>query len=220
MKIYFYLLVLTFILISSTCTKQNKPVENNEYKKDVQDTVVIKKGKHTLELVNDCNNGSYTAKLQEYTNIDSNTFILTITFPDDQIQSHSLDLPPGRTKINNCSKNYVSLGSACGGPCYGLSFVFLTTKKPSENYMYCQIASSNENIITHIEDEEFEKLKVRNLDNGKEIIVDISNCQDIISFPCQIISTEVVGKNLILEYDSTDDNPKKQVVNIEKILNN
>jgi hypothetical protein len=172
----------------------------------------------TLEIVNDCMNQTYNATLSEYINLDSNAFELTISFKNGQKKLHTLDLPTGRTKIEKCSEGYVLLSSACGGSCYGLDFVFLDSKRNPESYMYSHVATSNEYIISHIENEEFEKLKIRNLQNNKEMTLDISNCEDLNSYPCDIISLTAVKDILTLEFDSSSNTPKRKSISIYSIL--
>ncbi|MCB0273125.1 MAG: hypothetical protein KDD46_08925 [Bdellovibrionales bacterium] len=171
----------------------------------------------TLELINTCKNKTYEAKLEEFIYLDSNAYLLTITSKDSG-KILSLDLPTGRTHIEKCGNNYILLSSACGGPCSGLDFIFLKEKRPSESYMYCHIAKSNENIITHVENEEFENLKIRNLKNGKEITVHIDTCENVSSYPCDITEIDISGSMLKIEFDSSERIPRQKQINIIEIL--
>lgn len=213
-------------MILLSCGKMNKPVNDKENKStsieskqesEIRNT--LHEADSTLELVNDCKNRLYEAKLEEYIHLDSNAFLLTILLENGDQLIRNLDLPSGLSKIEKCSEHYVLLSSACGGPCYGNDFVFLDDKRKTESYMYCHIVPSDEFIISHIENEEFEKLRIRNLMNGKEIVVDISNCEDLNTHPCDILSMKLIRKKLILEFDSSGDTPKRKSVAIDKILN-
>jgi hypothetical protein len=171
----------------------------------------------TIELIDSCMNKDYKVKLEEFINFDSNAFKLTIT-KDGLVKTQILNLPPGRTKIENCSKDIIMLGSACGGPCSSIDFIFVNEDRPNEGYMYCHIAENNENIISYHVNEEFEIIKIRNLKNGKEISLDISPCENEMSYPCGISNLKVHKNNLFIIFDSPEDNPRQKEISIHEIL--
>ena len=172
----------------------------------------------TIELIDSCMNIDYKVSLEEFINFDSNAFKLTIT-KKGLVKTQILNLPPGRTKIENCSKDFIMLGSACGGPCSSIDFIFVNEDRPNEGYMYCHIAENNENIISYHVNEEFEIIKIRNLKNGKEISIDISPCENGMSYPCGISKLKVHKNKLLITFDSPEDNPRQKEININEILN-
>lgn len=172
----------------------------------------------TIELIDSCLTKDYKVKLEEFINFDSNAFKLTI-IKDGIKKTQILDLPTGRTSIENCSKELIILGSACGGPCSSNDFIFVTEDRPNEVYMYCHIAENNEKIISYHVNEEFEIIKIRNLDNGKEISLDISPCEDEMSYPCGISKLKVHKNKLFITFDSPEDNPRQKEIDINEILN-
>jgi hypothetical protein len=215
---------MPIFLFSINCNERSKPEKVNSKNKTealnpTDKSIVVQEEKpDTILFVDQCENAIYEATLHEDTRLDSNAFTLTINFNKNlKEKAYKLDLPPGRGKINYCTDEYVTLGFSCGGPCYARVFVFLDKNKPIKIFGYCQRVTSNDNIITHIEDEEFENLIIHNLKNGKEMIVSIENCHDL-NFPCLLDSAYMINNNLVLEYDASSDNPKKKIVNIRKIL--
>ena len=131
----------------------------------------------TIELIDSCLATDYKVKLEEFINLDSNAIKLTIV-KDGLEKVQILDLPPGRTKIENCSKDLIILSSACGGPCSSNDFIFVNEDRPNEGYMYCHIAENDEKIISYHVNEDFEIIKIRNLKNGKEMSSVISPCEN------------------------------------------
>lgn len=227
MKIFNLFLGLLFITLATTCDKKTKSSENNKSEIEVDTTVnnfditensINNELDEKLLSIGECINNSYKAILKERINADSNAFVLIIKFKNEYIRVDTLDLRPSLTSIKNCANNYVLLESACGGPCYCGTFVFINSTRPAENYMYFHVSSSNEHIITHIENEEFENLKVHNLENGKEMSVNLGDCVDLNNYPCEIFDIQVKNNTLILTYDSSSENPKKKLVNISTIL--
>lgn len=215
--------LLSLILLwVSGCQNQSKPSNQVDGSLATNDTILnrsepILRIDSTLELINTCKNKAYEAKLEEFIYFDSNAFLLTITSKDkDKILS--LNLPPGRTHIEKCVNNYILLSSACGGPCFGFDFIFLKEERPSESYMYCYIAKSNENIITHIENEEFENVKIRNIKNSKEITIHLDACENVSSYPCGITKIDVSGNMLTIEFDSSERTLRQKQINISEIL--
>jgi hypothetical protein len=222
MKFHNLLNAFALIFLFLTCARKEKSVKAV----DIQNvsnipltndsTVAVIKNK--LIFVNECENKTYKATLYEYENLQKDAFVLNILFKDGRKKDFILDSRPGFTTINHCKKYYVVVGMACGGPCYGRDFIFLDKKRAAEGYTYCNIADSNENIITYIQNEEFEKLHIRNLLNGKEKIVLLHNCEDPISYPCSIMKMDVINQNLVIRFDSAGKKAKKKIIDIGDIL--
>jgi hypothetical protein len=57
---------------------------------------------------------------------------------------------------NGVEYNWVFVWVSCGGPWYGIDFVFIKENRSPEVYLFCHISENNENIITHKEHEQFE----------------------------------------------------------------
>ena len=172
----------------------------------------------TFKLIDSCLTKDFKVKLEEFINFDSNAFKLTI-IKDGLVKTQILDLPPGRTNIESCSKDLIILGSACGGPCSSKDFIFVNEDRPNEGYMYCNIAENNEKIISYHVNEEFEIIKIRNLKNSKVISVDIGPCENQLSYPCGISKLKVVKNKLFITFDSPEDNPRQKEIDINEILN-
>lgn len=171
----------------------------------------------SIELIATCLTNDYKVKLEEFINFDSNAFKLTIA-KDGLEKTQILDLPTGRTNIEKCSKDFIILSSTCGGPCSIKDFIFINEDRPNEEYMYCNKAEGNENIISYHINEEFELIKVRNLKNGKEISLNISPCDNDMSYPCGISKLKVIKNRLFITFDSPENNPRKKEINIIEIL--
>lgn len=162
---------------------------------------------------------NFISKLEEIPDRDSNAYKLTIASKNGTIKFEKiLNTRPQRSMINYCTDLYTVVGFSCGGPCYTQVFVFTDQNRPSEQYSYGQRVNGYPNIIAHIreeEDEYFEKLYVRNLLNGKELKVDISDGHFINYGHMDTIY--IIKNDLIIIYPSNK-RQKKKMVNIESIL--
>ncbi len=219
LKIIIYL-SLIFIIIVIGCSNQT-----NTPKSGVIKRIEISDQKNpptpidsTIEVIDSCTNKYYKAKLEEYINLDSNAFKLTVT-QNGVNKYYNLDLRPGLTNIKDCKRQYIVLISTCGGPCSGDEFIFMQEKRPNEGYLFCHIAENNDNIITYHENEEFEIIYIRNLSNGKVIKEDISPCENTISYPCGISKIKIKNRNLIITFDAQEDEqPRIKKIDISTIL--
>ncbi len=162
---------------------------------------------------------NFISKLEEIPCRDSNAYKLTIAPKNGKIKFEKiLNTRPQRSMINYCTDLYTAVGFSCGGPCYTQVFVFTDQNRPSEQYSYGQRVNGYPNIIAHIreeEDEYFEKLYVRNLHNGKELKVDISDGH-FINYG-HMDKIYIINNDLIIIYPSNK-RQKKKMVNIESIL--
>lgn len=218
-KGYKWLCFLALFLILPSCNYKKSNNLQSQIKTSALDSVLAEtntENKRTIDslvLVNECKNEWYSATLEEFFNRQKDAFRLKITLKNGQIKTEILNLRPGFAKIRKCSKKYVVVGMPCGGPCYGGDFVFINKEKLREVYMYYNIATSNENIISHIENEEFKKLKIKNLSNDREIVIELSEKESPMTF-LDLDSINVVGSELYMfsQYGKTKN------VNIEAIL--
>ncbi len=120
-------------------------------------------------------------------------------------------------QIDWCTDEYIVLKSPCGGPCYGNAFIFLDQERKVENYRYCQQVENSENLIIYRQNEEFEIVRIRNLANRKELIVEIDYCDDK-DWTCLTDKAYIEDKNLILEFDLLSKRPKRRVISIIEFL--
>ena len=99
---------------------------------------------------------------------------------------------------------------------YSQVFVFTDDSRPIEQYGYSQSVSGHPKIITHIKNEEFRNLFIRNLDNGKEILVNNSDINW--THYGQMDTMYVVGEDLKIEYLTESATTRKKTVSLKKIL--
>ena len=211
----FFIVIIGYMILGCKDSKSNPVKDSNLCFKE--NKIILSPKDSTLELIDSCMTKEYKVKLEEYINLDSNAFILTL-FKDGIQKTHILDHPPGRTKIENCTRDFIIFNSYCGGPCTAKDFLFFREERPIEGYMFCHIANNNDNIITHHANEEFEVLKIRNLKNSKEMSVYIGPCYNEISYPCGISNLKVHKNKLFITFDSPENNPKQKEINIHEIL--
>jgi hypothetical protein len=91
-----------------------------------------------------------------------------------------------------------------------------TDNREKKQFDYGQKISSNPNIIAHIKNEEFERLIIHNLKNGKEQIIqnhDINWMQY-----GQMDTMYIAGNTLKLEYQTFNKQTKKKSISLNDIL--
>ena len=161
---------------------------------------------------------NYISKLEEIPNKDSNAYKLTISLKNGKKHfSKILNTRPKASQINYCNDFYTVVGFSCGGPCYSQVFVFTDDSRPIEQYAYSRSISDHPKIITHIRNEEFDKLFIRNLDNRKEVLV--KNTDINWTLYGQMDTIYVVGERLNLEYLTESGKTRTKTVSLEEILN-
>lgn len=164
-----------------------------------------------------CENDAFISVLEELPNEESNAYRIKITSKDGKKEFIKvLDTRPRMSKIVECNSTYTVVGFPCGGPCYSQVFVFTDENKPIEQFDYVQRVEGNDNIIAHIKDEEFEKLIVHNLLNGRELIVDISD-RYLLNYS-QMDSLILKKDKLILYYEAVDKQYKTKIVDLKSLL--
>jgi hypothetical protein len=170
-----------------------------------------------LDSIYICKNDKYVSVLEEIPNQNSNAYKLTITSKKENHKiTKILDTRPRMSRIVDCNDLYTVVGFPCGGPCYSQVFIFTDKDRPIEQYSYAQKVKNNQNMIAHIKNEEFEKLIIHNFLNGKELIVDISDC-DMWNYG-QMDSITVKKNNLILFYVSVQKKNKTKTIDLKTIL--
>ncbi len=213
MRVILFLLVFNCLL--SCNSKQNKSTGEKINAVTEQDSISNKR----IVKINECDNNSFIAILEENLEADSNAFILTLkTKKGDVKKVQILNVRPSFSQINYCTKDYVVVGFSCGGPCYSQVFISIKDNETNQQFDYANRVSGEYNIITHFENEEFDNLIVQNLDNGKRLNVNIRNCEQIEYSPCYMDTQYIINNRLFLEYDSESKHPKKKTIGLQKIL--
>jgi hypothetical protein len=189
-------------------TSGNNQVSVNNTENSVRDSIVV---------VSECNCELYTSVLEEDTLKDSSAFVLTIKNSDGTIKKRSiLDVRPRMSGIDYCNDYYTVIGFPCGGPCYSQVFVFTQNNRPDEQFSYSQRIYNMPELIAYIRNEEFENLIVHNFNNGKELIIDISD-NNWLNFG-QMDSMYMNQNDLIMLYTDKDEAARTKSVNLEVIL--
>jgi hypothetical protein len=170
-----------------------------------------------LDSVYKCESNDFISKLEEIPNRKSNAYKITIASKKGKNKiTKILDTRPRMSHINYCNELYTVVGFPCGGPSYSQVFIFTDKNRPIEQYNYSQKVKNNQNIIAHINNEEFEKLIIHNLLNSKELIVDISD-SNMWNYG-QMDSMIVKRNNLILYYVTDKKKNKIKTIDLKTIL--
>ena len=197
------------------CKESTKSTANIKTNKKIENSAP-NSSHRTIFLIDHCDNSIYSAALEEDKTKGNDSCILRINQvgkTNDKIEI--LNVPADRSSINYCDKDYVVVGFASGGPGYSQVFVF-TDGRENKQFDYGQKISNNPNIIAHIRNEEFEKLIIHNLNNGKEQIVenpDINWMQY-----GQMDTMYIAGNTLKLEYQTVNKQTKKKSISLNDIL--
>ena len=214
--------LLLFFLILFSCQNNSKQKTNivlvpknkvNSVKLSETNNTILNKKK--LDSSNYCENNKYISVLQEIPNQKSNAYKITITSKNGKEKiTKILDVRPCMSQINYCNNLYTVVGFPCGGPCYSQVFIFTVKDRPIEQYNYSQKVKNNQNIIAHINNEEFEKLIIHNFLNNKELIINISDSN--MSNYGQMDSMIVKKDRLILHYLSINNKNKIKIIDLKK----
>jgi hypothetical protein len=196
-------------------TKSTKTSTDATTNKDFEDSTLAKTNR-TIFLIDNCDNSNYSAVLEEDKTKGKETCILRINLVgrgNDKIEM--LNVPADKSSINYCEKDYVVVGFGCGGPCYSQVFVF-TDESEKKQFDYGQKITNNPNIIAHIRNEEFEKLIIHNLKNGKELIIE--NPEINWMQYGQMDTMYITRNNLKLEYQTENKQTKKKSISLIDIM--
>lgn len=212
-------IIHTLILLLGLTSCTNQKVEQKESpKKKIQ--LTSKQSREEQLFVDSLYNresNKYISKLEEIPNRDSNAYKLTISSKNGKkLFSKILNTRPRFSQINYCTDLYTVVGFPCGGPCYSQVFVFTDKNRSPEQYDFVQTVSNNSNIITHIKNEEFEKLLIHNLKNNKELSVDIPD-NFWLNYG-RMDSIFIIKDKLILHYVSKNEKKIKKVISLASIL--
>ncbi len=158
----------------------------------------------------------FISKLEEIPNRDSNAYKLTISSRDGKKRiSKILNTRPQMSRISYCNDLYTAVGFPCGGPCYSDVFV-LTDGSKTKQFQYSQLISNKPNLIAHIKEEDFQTLRIHNLINDKELLIDISDCFHLNY--AQMDTLYVLQNKLYIEYSNTTYKTIKKAVPITALL--
>ncbi len=205
MKLLF--ITLLFMILVS-CNQNNKIASKAEKTK-------LTPSHRTTFLIDHCDINLLVELEEDITKGNDSCVLRIRTLDKKMIKIETLNVPVDRSSITNCEKDYVIVESSCGGPCYSKLFVFTDNRK-NKQFDYCQNVSNNTNIIAHIKNEEFERLIIHNLKNGKEQIVqnpDINWMQY-----GQMDKMYIAGNTLKLEYQTVNKQTKKKSISLNDIL--
>ena len=172
----------------------------------------------TNDTFNNCESANYTFFL-DYSEdkYRYNYNVIVGNSKREVLFSKRIDARPGFSKIISCNDKYVVVGFPCGGPCTANFFIFTDIKREPEVYGYVQFIAEHPQIITYIEDEVFENLIIRNLDNDKEKIV---HNPDIISHQYgKMDSTSLMNNKLTLYYQTEENKTRIKKIDLSRILN-
>lgn len=217
MKFHSSVVILTLVIVLTGCIEaqdsNKKSIDNSKKEEQIEIN-----SEDSIVIVSECSNEYYTAVLEENLNLTDNAFKLTIESEDGTSKKeHIVDTRPGMSQISRCTEDYVVVGFPCGGPCYARAFVFTNRVSKNESYSYAQYVQGASNLIGYIENEEFEKLIIHNLDNDKELVL---NNDDLVWLNYgQMDSLYLDGNVLRLEYQSSKKETVKKSVSIQEILN-
>ncbi len=167
----------------------------------------------TLDSIHDSSKGYY---LYEYNH--NGGIIIKNKSDSEDVELRSIEILGLYSKINGLTKNYLQIGFTCGGPCTGKSFVFLNEDRESETYFYSEVAENNKDIVTHIQNESFDSLWIRNLQNSKEIKVKILEELTIENYLHALKSIRQKGNFLYFYMVFQNDPPLKRKVDIREIV--
>ncbi|NUY82205.1 hypothetical protein HUK80_14975 [Flavobacterium sp. MAH-1] len=167
--------------------------------------------------IDSCTNENYRSILREIPDRSTNAYELTITSKNHKLQLNTfLDVRPKMSRITYCNDLCTVVGFACGGPCYSRVFVFTDKNRPQEQYEYAVQAKNSINFISHIEDEDFEHLIIRNLSNSKTMTVDVPDMNLwVYGQPDSIIVKKQI---LMLYYQAKNQKQVSKRVSLKPIL--
>jgi hypothetical protein len=212
--IYFALVIFSCNNKSKTTAFAAAPIDTTETNKPEMKPL---QEENSIRYVNDCENEIYKAVLYESVNADTNVYELKIKFNDgrpDLIQR--LDFRPRASRINYCTDKYINMGFSCGGPCWVRFFFYIDKKTSMKTFGYCERVVNDDDIVIYRRDEVFDEVIIHNLENGKEKVVRIIDCE-LVTSPCLMDTLYVAGDHLIMEYDRDGERSKRKVINIARM---
>ena len=209
-----FIILFPFLLIGCNNSYDKKSVRS---KKTLSENTKSIPSHRTTFLIDHCDIILLAELEQDITKGNDSCVLRIRTLDKKMIKIETLNVPVDKSQITNCEKDYVVVGSSCGGPCYSKLFVFTDNRK-NRRFDYCNVISNNSNIVAYIKNENFDKLYVHNLKNSKEIEIEIDNYHQNPLIYGQLDTTYMVNNNLTIKYSIENEGKKKKVVNLEKIL--
>jgi len=217
MKYLAVVLVLFFGCQYKNTNDINETAEGDSSLSDSTNSLVMERDQAFLDSLYTCECEQFISKLEEIPDKDSNAYRITITSTDGAWEKSKLiNTRPEMSRITRCNKLYTTVSFACGGPCYSELFVFTEQDRPDEQYGYTQLVKNSPNIISHIRNEEFEKLILHNFTNSREMTVNISDA-GLYNYG-QMDSMILKNNNVILYYATETGKPETKTINIRPIL--
>lgn len=215
---YIGIIVLLFLGCQNKKPNDINETALNDNTVDVlTDSLIIESDKAFHDSLYNCKCDQFSSKLEEIPNKDTNAYRITIKSKDGTWKKSKLiNTRPRMSRISYCNDFYTVVSFPCGGPCHSELFVFTKENRPDEQYGYTQIVKNDPNIISHIKNEEFEKLILHNLRNNKEMIVENP---DSSFYSCgQMDSMIIENENIILHYSTETEMHKTKTINIKPLL--
>ena len=210
-----FIILFPFFLIGCNNSSDKNSVNIH---KTVSEKTKSTQSHRTTFLIDHCDI-NLLAELEEDITKGNDSCVLRIrTLDKKMIKIETLNVPVDRSSITNCEKDYVVVGSSCGGPCYSSVFVFTDNRK-NRRFDYCNVVSNNPNIVAYIKNEDFDKLHVQNLKNSKEIEIEIDNYNHHPLIYGHLDTTYIIKNDLTIRYTIENEKQKKKIVNLDKILN-
>ncbi|MCC7453378.1 MAG: hypothetical protein IT222_04365 [Crocinitomix sp.] len=174
--------------------------------------------KDSIRFIEECRKDEFIYTINYNITQNTNAVIVSVqSLNGGDKKLERLNLNPDLTHIERCTDSYTVINGSCGGPCSVRYYVFTEKDKPTEVYYYSDYVSNDSTFLTHIRDEIFESLLVRNLENGKELIVDMSDADP--EYFGNIDSMYFERGELVLYFPTRDLKSGRKVVNLGPILN-
>jgi len=210
------ILIIICALFLFACKEPAKPTSDIHKNREVENSSAVSIDR-TVFLIDHCENARFSAVLEKDKTKGNDSCILRINSKDGTMNKiEILNVPTDKTSINSCEKDYVVVGFACGGPCYSKIFVF-TDHRKNKQFAYCQTISNNPNIVAHIQNEEFETLRIYNLITSKEISVAIPDNDAMWNYG-QMDTLYIKHNKLFIEYPTINKKTIKKSIPLEKIM--
>lgn len=210
--------MLYLFLILKICSCEQSQDKLEKKSPTSKEKIELMAYKDSLRFLQECRTEEYVSSIHH--NITQNTNAVNVSvqsLSSGDKKLERLDLNPDLTHIETCTNSYTVINGSCGGPCSVRYYVFAEKDKPTEVYYYSHYVSNDSTFLTHIRDEIFESLLVRNLENGKELIVDMSDADP--EYFGNIDSMYFERGELVLYFPTRDLKPGRKVVNLGPILN-
>lgn len=213
---YRYILIFIGIFYLYACKEATKSNTDVGTKNEIKADSAVHSN-NTNSIIDQCNNAFFSAVLENDKTKGSDTCILKINLIDKKKdQFELLHVPADMSSIDYCEKDYVAVGYACGGPCHSRVFVF-TDHRKTQKFDYAQRIRNSTHLIAYIKNEDFEKLIVHNLENGKEAVIDIADNNAALNYG-RMDTMYMKQNELFIKYPTTENKIIKKSIPLNEIL--